>query len=69
MGFRRLRVQSAPMPFRLECPYCGRTGFVRTERVIKGGRAVTAYFCGACTRKWEKPDEEPPPPQGRGRIS
>jgi hypothetical protein len=30
------------MPERTACKYCGKTGFVRLERVLKGGRASDA---------------------------
>jgi hypothetical protein len=36
------------------CKYCGKTGFVRLERVLKGGRASDAFYCGACNRSWEQ---------------
>ncbi len=45
--------------FRRECPRCHRKGFVRTERVFKGGLALTASFCGACTHTWEQEDGPP----------
>ena len=41
------------MPDRTPCPHCGKVGFVRREHVIKGGRTVTAFYCGACNRSWE----------------
>jgi hypothetical protein len=42
------------MTDRTACKYCGKTGFVRRERVVKGGRASDAYYCGACNRSWEQ---------------
>jgi hypothetical protein len=42
------------MPDRTACKYCGKTGFVRLERVLKGGRASDAFYCGACNRSWEQ---------------
>jgi hypothetical protein len=41
------------MPDRTACKYCGKTGFVRRERVLKGGSSVEAFYCGACDRSWE----------------
>lgn len=46
------------MPDRTACPYCKRVGFVRREHVIKGGKAVTLFYCGSCTRSWEVADGE-----------
>jgi hypothetical protein len=42
------------MPDRTACKYCGKTGFVRRERVLKGDRATDAFYCGACNRSWEQ---------------
>ena len=41
------------MAFSTPCPHCHRTGFVRLEHVITGGRVVEAYYCGACDHHWE----------------
>jgi len=41
------------MPDRTPCIHCGKAGFVRREYVIKAGKAVTAFYCGACNRSWE----------------
>jgi hypothetical protein len=40
------------MPARTPCIKCGVVGFVRTEHVISGGRAVTDYYCGHCQHSW-----------------
>jgi rubredoxin len=48
------------MPYRLVCPRCHKLGFVRAERVIARGRALTHYFCGVCLYEWK--EEDPPPP-------
>jgi hypothetical protein len=45
------------MPHRT-CKYCGKSGFVRRENVVKGERKITAFYCGACNRSWEVADEE-----------
>jgi rubredoxin len=50
------------MPFTLTCPTCGRTGFIRRERVIDHGKPSTHYECGACGYRWQEPD---PPPSDR----
>jgi hypothetical protein len=46
------------MPHRIVCPYCGRTGFVRAERIITAKASMTQYFCGKCLKGWEQ--VEPP---------
>ena len=43
-----------------ECPYCHTCGLVRTERIFHGRKALTSYYCGACTRLWEVGDDETP---------
>ena len=43
----------------LECPYCHTGGLVRSERIFHGRKALTSYYCGACTRLWEVADEAP----------
>lgn len=40
------------MPAHTPCIKCGVVGFVRTEHVISGGRAVTDYYCGHCQHSW-----------------
>ena len=40
------------MPYRTPCVHCERVGFVRRERVIKGGMTTTVYYCGACEHGW-----------------
>ena len=52
------------MPDRTLCPHCGKIGFVRRERVIKGGHTLTAFYCGSCNRSWEieETDDTPRPP-------
>lgn len=42
------------MPDRTACKYCGKIGLVRRERVLKGGRASDAFYCGACNRSWQQ---------------
>ena len=44
------------MPDRTPCVHCQRVGFVRRERVIKGGLATSAYYCGACEYGWSVRD-------------
>ena len=44
------------MPDRTACKFCGKVGFVRRERVIKGGRSIESFYCGACNRSWEIED-------------
>jgi len=46
------------MPDRTQCIHCGKAGFVRLEHVIKAGKAITAFYCGACNRSWEVIEEE-----------
>jgi hypothetical protein len=46
------------MASRIECPYCGRRGFVRLEHVIKGSATVTLHYCGACNRTWQRAGED-----------
>jgi hypothetical protein len=41
------------MPDRTACKYCGKLGFIRRENIIKAGRTITAFYCGACNRSWE----------------
>ena len=41
------------MPDRTACKFCGKVGFVRRENIIKAGRTITAFYCGACNRLWE----------------
>jgi hypothetical protein len=59
---------------RITCPYCNRIGLVRSERIFKGRSAISAYYCGGCTRSWEMADEsrdlspaeqQPPPPDAK----
>jgi hypothetical protein len=45
------------MPDRTACKFCGKVGFVRHERVIKGGRVIETFYCGACNRSWEETEE------------
>ena len=42
---------------RVTCPYCHREGLVRSERIFKGRTAISAYYCGGCTRAWEVADD------------
>jgi hypothetical protein len=46
------------VPDRTPCVHCGKTGFVRREYVIQAGKAMTAFYCGACDRSWHVGDEE-----------
>ena len=43
----------------VECPYCDQAGLVRSERIFKGGSALTSYSCAGCTRAWEVADDTP----------
>jgi hypothetical protein len=47
------------VPDKTCCPRCGRVGFVRRERIIKGDSVKVAYYCGACDHAWDV--VEPPP--------
>ena len=40
------------------CPNCRRSDLIRREHVIKGGRAVTDYYCGACEVSWTVAQDE-----------
>jgi hypothetical protein len=42
------------------CPYCKRAGLVRFEHVLSKGGAYRLYYCGACERTWQGPDEPTP---------
>lgn len=42
------------MPARIRCPYCDRVGFVRVERIIRGTREQTQYYCGSCNQGWRR---------------
>jgi hypothetical protein len=44
------------MPDRTVCPHCLKVGFIRREYVLQGGRAMTAFYCGACNRSWKVED-------------
>jgi len=46
------------MPHNLACIRCGRVGFVRLERVIRGITLHVSYYCGACEHSWEV-EEDP----------
>jgi hypothetical protein len=57
------------MPDRILCIHCGKTGFVRREHIIQAGKAITAFYCGACNRSWQTGDQElkdPIKPQSGG---
>lgn len=41
------------------CPQCGKIGFVRIERVFKGGNGVSEMICGACGHSWREADDTP----------
>lgn len=48
------------------CPRCRKSGFVRIETVVKGGKVHRACYCGSCNHAWEiaengvmKPHAEP----------
>jgi transposase-like protein len=47
------------MTVRRSCPRCGKVGFVRAERVIKGGNGVTEFSCRSCEYAWSESDERP----------
>jgi hypothetical protein len=51
------------MPHSIQCPRCRRPGFVRVERVIKGGASHDAHYCGACNHSWEVPKTDAGAPQ------
>jgi transcription elongation factor Elf1 len=51
------------MSDRTACIHCGKAGFVRREYVIKAGKAVTAFYCGACNRSWEVSGEKSAAPR------
>jgi hypothetical protein len=40
------------MPDTTPCVHCRRVGFVRQERIIKGGSVATGFYCGACDHAW-----------------
>lgn len=44
-------------PMRHQCPKCGKTGFVRVERVVKGTRSHHLLYCGACDHSWQVADD------------
>jgi len=44
------------------CPRCGRVGFVRRERIIKGDSSTLAYYCGACDHGWSVAERPPAKP-------
>jgi formate dehydrogenase maturation protein FdhE len=44
---------------RRSCPGCGKIGFIRAERVIKGGTGVTELRCSACEHAWTERDDVP----------
>jgi len=41
------------------CIKCGRVGFVRTERVIKGVALHISLYCGACDNTWQVTQDDP----------
>ena len=45
------------MTVKRQCPRCGKTGFIRAERVIKGRNGLTEFLCGACDHSWTEVDE------------
>jgi hypothetical protein len=47
------------MPDKTPCRHCKKTGFVRRERVIRGGVSATEYYCGACEHSWTITDDQP----------
>jgi hypothetical protein len=40
------------------CPRCRKTGLVRFERVIRGGRTARHFYCGACAYSWVAADAD-----------
>jgi len=51
------------MPHGIDCPNCGRIGFVRVEHVVKGGAASRALYCGSCEYIWTIIDVAAPEPE------
>jgi len=45
------------VPDRTLCQFCGKVGFVRRERVLKGGRSIESFYCGSCNRSWDIEDK------------
>jgi hypothetical protein len=46
------------MPDRTPCVKCKKVGFVRWERVLRGGHGFTDYYCGHCDHGWTVADDE-----------
>jgi hypothetical protein len=56
------------MPHDTTCIQCGRAGFVRMERVIKGLELQLSYYCGACDHTWQVRQEDPRVAQRRATL-
>jgi hypothetical protein len=50
------------MPDTVVCAKCGRTGWVRFERIIRGADYQRLYYCGACDHTWSVPEAAKAPP-------
>ena len=60
LGYARRLVpqnQQRRVMTRVKCPYCGKPGLVRSERIFKGRSALTAYYCGVCAGAWQIADD------------
>ena len=55
------------MPDRTACKFCGKVGLIRRERVIKGGRSIESFYCGACNRSWDIEDTRDKDAENRSR--
>ncbi|HEX5109298.1 MAG TPA: hypothetical protein VFV95_12655 [Vicinamibacterales bacterium] len=43
---------------RTPCQYCGTTGFVRKEHVLRAKEAYTQFYCSLCNKAWAEIDSE-----------
>ncbi len=50
---------------RVDCPYCGRLGTLRGERIIKAKAALTTYHCDACNTEWDEREGDSTPQMPR----
>jgi hypothetical protein len=57
------------MPDKTPCPRCHKAGLVRLETIIKGGRSLRHYYCGACAHEWELSEFGDAPPQSNDRSA
>lgn len=51
------------------CPRCHKSGLVRLETIIKGGRSLRHYYCGACAHEWERSEWGDAPPKSNDRSN